>query len=89
MSGPSSTQQWLVVRALDHVRTAAKARNLFRQIPVDGYNRTTENDEVTRIFLEESVRSAMRYGYPAEAVADAAELTLEEVSSISTGPTAA
>ena len=51
--------------------------------------KTSDNDEMTRAFLEDTVRSAMDYGYPVEAVAVAAPMSVEEVAGIANGPAAA
>lgn len=82
-------RQRLIAKALDSVKAASKARGWFDQID-DGHRlKTPENDEMTRSFLEDTVRTAMGYGCPVEAVAIAASMTVEEVDVIADGSAAA
>ena len=71
-----------IAKALTSVRAAENARRLFDNLPEGHGAKTQENDETTRSFLENTIRTAMSYGYPVEAVAVAASLTVDEVLEI-------
>lgn len=82
-------RQRLIAGALDSVKAAEKGRHIFDSLE-DGHRlKTIENDEVTRAFLEDTICSAMGYGYPVEAVAYAAAMTTDEVLAIAEDSTAA
>ena len=79
----------LVAKALDSVKAASRARGWFHQFE-DGHQlKTPDNDSMTREFLEDAIRDAMGYGYPVEAVAAAAAMTVGEIEAIAGGSAAA
>ena len=78
---PESRQRW-IAKALDRVKLAAKVRDIYAHVADDSRSKTPENDEMTREMFEDSIRSAMGYGYPVEAVAHAAEITTDDVLAI-------
>lgn len=78
-----------IAKALDSVRAAAKARGWFQQFEDGHRHKTPEYDETTTAFLEDTIRTAMEYGYPVEAVAIAASLTVDQVHEIVDGSAAA
>ncbi len=78
-----------IAKALTSVKAAENARRLFENLPTDHGSKTSHNDETTQAFLEDTVRTAMEYGYPVEAVAVAASLTVEQVHEIVEGTAAA
>ncbi len=89
MSKDRSQRERRIAKALDSVRAAGKARGWYNQFE-DGHRlKTPENDDTTRLVLEDTIRSAMGYGYPVEAVAVAASITVEEVAEIVDGSAAA
>ena len=71
-----------IAKALTSVKAAENARRLFDNLPADHAAKTSQNDETTTAFLEDTIRTAMEYGYPVEAVAVAASLTVEQVHEI-------
>lgn len=77
-----------IAKALTSVKAAENARRLFDNLSDDHRSKTAENDETTRAFLEQAVRTAMDYGYPVEAVAVAASMTVEQVADIANGSAA-
>ena len=78
-----------IAKAIDSVKAAHNTRRLFEGLE-DGHRlRTPENDGNTKAFLEDTIRSAMGYGYPVEAVAVAASMTVDEVRAIAEGSAAA
>ena len=82
-------RQQLIAKALNSVKAASKARGWFDQYE-DGHPlKTQENDDVTRSFLEDAIRTAMGYGYPIEAIAGAASMSIDEANAIADGPAAA
>ena len=78
-----------IAKALDSVRAAGKARGWYNQFEEGHRHKTPEYDETTTAFLEDTIRTAMEYGYPVEAVAVAASLTVEQVHEIVDGSAAA
>ena len=89
MSATPDYRERRIAKALTSVKAAENARRLFDNLPDDHGAKTPENDEVTRAFLEDTIRTAMGYGYPIEAVAVAASITVEQVAEIADGPAAA
>jgi hypothetical protein len=89
MSTTPNYRERRIAKALTSVKAAENARRLFDNLPDDHGAKTTDNDDVTRGFLEDTIRSAMGYGYPVEAVAVAASITVEEVAEIVDGSAAA
>lgn len=71
-----------IAKALTSVKAAENARRLFDNLSADHGSKTSQNDETTMALLEDTVRTAMGYGYPVEAVAVAAALTVEQVHEI-------
>ena len=72
----------LIAGALQSVQVAAKARGWYDQFEEGHRHKTAEQDELTRTYLEDTIRSAMGYGYPVEAVAVAADMSTDEVLAI-------
>lgn len=89
MAESSDYREQRIAKALTSVRAAENARRLFENLPPDHGSKTSKNDNTTAAFLEETVRTAMGYGYPVEAVAVAASLTVEQVHKIVDGTAAA
>jgi hypothetical protein len=54
-----------IAKALTSVKAAENARRLFDNLPADHGAKTSQNDETTTAFLEDTIRAAMEYGYPA------------------------
>ena len=77
-----------IAKALTSVKAAENARRLFDNLPPDHRSKSAENDETTKVFLEDTIRTAMEYGYPVEAVAVAASMTVEQVAEIVEGSAA-
>ena len=71
-----------IAKALTSVKAAENARRLFDNLPEGHGAKTQENDETTRAFLAATIRTAMSYGYPVEAVAVAAGISTDEVLEI-------
>lgn len=89
MSATPDYRERRIAKALTSVKAAENARRLFDNLE-DGHRvKTLENDETTRAFLEDTIRSAMGYGYPVEAVAVAAAMTVEQIAEIADGSAAA
>ena len=65
------------------------ARRLFDNLAAGHPSKTTENEDTTRAFLEDTIRTAMEDGYPIEAVAVAAFMTVQQVAEIANGSAAA
>ena len=84
-----SDRELRIAKALTSVKAAGNARRLFENLPAEHGSKTLQNDETTTAFLEDTVRTAMEYGYPVEAVAVAASLTVEQVHEIVDGTAAA
>ncbi|NNC81013.1 MAG: hypothetical protein HKN94_12775 [Acidimicrobiales bacterium] len=82
-------RQKRIATALTSVKAAQNARRLFDHLEEGHRAKTTQNDDVTREYLEETIQRAMGYGYPVEAVADAAAMTTAEVIAIAEDSTAA
>jgi hypothetical protein len=78
----------LIADALRSVEVAAKARGWYDQFDDGHRHKTPEQDWVTTELLEGSIRTAMGYGYPVEAVAVAADLSIDEVQAIAGGAAA-
>lgn len=75
-------------RALDQVKLGAKVRGWFSQFDEGHRHKTDEFDQISSDMLEGSIRDALDYGFPVEAVAVAASMTVEEVSAIADGSAA-
>ena len=71
-----------IAKALTSVEAAPNGRAVFDQLEAGHPSRTSENDQVTSEFLQATIRSAMTYGYPVEAVAVAAHMTVDDVMAI-------
>lgn len=71
-----------IAKALISVEAAQKGRAVFDQLAEGHPSKSAENDHITREFLEETVRSAIVFGYPVEAVAVAADLSVADVLDI-------
>lgn len=89
MSASPDYREQRIAKALTGVQAARNARSIFDDLEADHRHKTSENDETTRAFLETTIRNAMDYGFPVEAVAVAASLTVEEVHEITNGSAAA
>ena len=72
----------MAASALRSVEVAAKARGWYDQFEEGHRHKTDEQDELTHEYLEDTIRLAMRYGYPVEAVAVAADMSTDEVLAI-------
>lgn len=72
----------LIAGALQSAQVAAKARGWYDQFEEGHRHKTDEQDVLTREYLEDTIRTAMRYGYPVEAVAVAADMSTDEVLAI-------
>ena len=70
----------LINKALDSVAVASKAQDSLHEL---------QDDEQSRQFLEASVRSAIAYGYPVETVAEAASMSVADITAIATRSMAA
>lgn len=78
-----------IAKALDRVKMAAKVRGWYHQFEPGHRHKTDDVDQMSTEMLEDSIRTAMDYGFPVEAVAVAASLTVDEVDAIANGPAAA
>ncbi len=72
----------MIVEALDRVKRSAKARSWYHQFDHSSRHKTDDLDEMSSNMLESSIRLAMSYGYPVEAVASAASMSVEQVSEV-------
>ncbi len=81
-------QSQRIAKALRSVEAAQNGRAVFDHLEEGHTSKTPENDQVTREFLHDTIRSAMGYGYPVEAVAVAAHMSVDDVMAI-TGDSAA
>ena len=82
MSATHTNRERRIAKALTSVKAAENGRRLFDNLPDDHRAKTPENDDTTRAFLEDTIRSAMGYGYPVEAVAVTASISVEQVAEI-------
>ena len=89
MSVDPESRKRLIAGALQTVEVNAKIRSWYHQSDAGHRFKTNEFDEMSSDGLERSIRKAMNYGYPAEAVAVAASMTVEEVTAIAGGLAAA
>ena len=78
-----------IAKALDSVRAASRARGWYHQFEEGHRLKTPDNEEMTRSFLENTIRTAMGYGFPVEAVAVAADMSTDEVLEIAEDDAAA
>ncbi len=89
MSKSEDQQNRWIASALLSVTAASKVRTLFARLEEGHRQKTSENEQMTREYLEDTIRSAMEYGYPVEAVAGAASMTIDQVAKITNGSAAA
>ena len=78
-----------IARALDQVKLGAKVRGWYHQFDEGHRHKTEEVDQMSADMLVGSIRDAMDFGYPVEAVAVAASMSVEEVHAIANGSAAA
>jgi len=89
MSTDPEFRKRLIAGALQTVEVAAKVRGWYHQFEDGHRHKTAAVDQMSVEMLEDSIRTAMGYGYPVEAVAVAASMTVEEVHEIANGSAAA
>jgi hypothetical protein len=89
MSMSEDQQNRWIATALRSVTAASKVRTLFGRLKEGHRQKTSENEQMTREYLEDTIRSAMEYGYPVEAVAGAASMTVDQIAEITDGSAAA
>lgn len=89
MSTDSEFRKRLIAGALQTVEVNAKIRGWYDQAGEGHRFKTDEFDEMSAEGLERSIRTAIDYGFPVEAVAVAASMTVDEVTAIADGPAAA
>ncbi len=89
MSVDPEFRKRLIAGALQSVEVAAKARGWFNRFDEGHRHKTEEFDQISAELLEDSIRTAMHYGYPVEAVAVAASMSIDDVRAIAEGSAAA
>ena len=72
----------MVASALRSVEVAAKVRGWYHQFEDGHRHKTPDFDRLSTDGLELSIRKALGYGYPIEAVAGAASMSVDEVAAI-------
>lgn len=89
MSTNPEFRERLIAGALQTVEVAAKVRGWYHQFEDGHRHKTPEVDQMSAGGLEQAIRDAMGYGFPVEAVAVAASMTVDEVNAIANGAAAA
>ncbi len=89
MSADPERRNEMIAEALDRVKRSAKVRGWYHQFEDGDRHKTAQFDEMSGQMLEQSIRNAVSYGYPVEAVAVAASMTVEQVHQIANGSAAA
>ncbi len=89
MSVDPEFRKRLIAGALQTVEVNARIRGWYHQADEGHRFKTGEFDEMSSEGLERSIRKAMDYGYPIEAVAVAASMSVDEVRAIAEGSAAA
>ena len=89
MSVDPEFRKRLIAGALQTVEVNAKIRGWYHQAEAGHRFKTDDFDQMSSDGLERSIRKAMDYGYPVEAVAVAASMTVDEVTAIAGGSAAA
>lgn len=82
-------QNEMIAEALDRVKRSAKVRGWYHQFDDDSRHKTDELNEMSSDMLECSIRMAVSYGYPVEAVAVAASMSVAQVHAVADGSAAA
>ena len=78
-----------IAKALDRVKMAAKVRGWYHQFEQGHRHKTDDVDQMSTEMLQDAIRTAMGYGYPIEAIAGAASISIDEATAIANGPAAA
>ncbi len=89
MSVDPELRKRLIAGALQSVEVAAKVRGWYERFDDEHRLKTAEFDQTSSELLENSVRTAIGYGFPVEAVAVAASMSVEEIHAVADGPAAA